>query len=183
MYCTKVCTSCQQKLLASNEYFDVLKNGKYGLNPVCKQCRKQYYQSNRNHILKRVNQYRNKPENKIKRNLYQKRKMKSDKEYHIKHILRTRIGKVLKKTSKSKSTLELLGCSLTDLLQHIEKQFTDGMNWKNYGKWHIDHIIPCASFDLADPEQQKKCFHYSNLQPLWAVDNIRKSDKVLDNEQ
>jgi DNA/RNA endonuclease G (NUC1) len=55
------------------------------------------------------------------------------------------------------------------------------MNWENYGKngWHIDHIIPCASFDLTDPKQQKNCFHYTNLQPLWAADNIRKSDKIL----
>jgi hypothetical protein len=54
------------------------------------------------------------------------------------------------------------------------------MSWGNYGLhgWHVDHIIPCASFDLTDPEQQRQCFHYTNLQPLWAEDNLRKSDKL-----
>ena len=69
----------------------------------------------------------------------------------------------------------LVGCSLDDLRVHIEKQFSEGMTWKNKGKWHIDHIRPCASFDLTDPEQQKQCFHFSNLQPLWARDNLRKA--------
>ena len=83
------------------------------------------------------------------------------------------------------STKELIGCSLEELKIHLENQFTKGMNWKNYGRngWHIDHILPCASFDLTDLEQRKKCFHYTNLQPLWEIDNIRKSDKVPYNQQ
>jgi hypothetical protein len=83
--------------------------------------------------------------------------------------------------SKSKHTMELLGCSIEEFKIYLEKQFTKGMNWGNYGKkgWHIDHILPCASFDLTDPEQQKKCFHYTNLQPLWAEDNYKKKDKIL----
>jgi hypothetical protein len=52
------------------------------------------------------------------------------------------------------------------------------MSWKNYGKWHIDHIRPCSSFDLSDPQQQRTCFNYSNLQPLWAKDNLNKSNKL-----
>ncbi len=72
--------------------------------------------------------------------------------------------------------LDLLGCSLEDVIKHIEDQFQPGMAWKNHGinGFHIDHIKPCSSFNLTDPEQQKKCFHYTNLQPLWAVDNRRK---------
>jgi len=93
------------------------------------------------------------------------------------------MNNALKGCYKAKCTIKLIGCDVKELKSHLEKQFTDGMNWENYGKWHIDHIIPCASFDLTDPQQQKKYFHYSNLQPLWAVDNIRKSDKVVDNEQ
>jgi desulfoferrodoxin (superoxide reductase-like protein) len=63
----------------------------------------------------------------------------------------------------------------------LEKQFKLGMNWDNYGRsgWHIDHIKPCASFDLTKKEEQLKCFHYTNLQPLWARENLIKSDKIL----
>lgn len=73
----------------------------------------------------------------------------------------------------------LVGCSGEQLAAHLESLFVDGMTWQNYGKngWHIDHKRPCASFDLTDPEQQKQCFHYTNLQPLWWWDNIAKSDK------
>lgn len=80
---------------------------------------------------------------------------------------------------KASRTHELIGCTVVELRQHIEAQFANGMSWDNYGRngWHIDHIRPCASFDLSDPEQQRQCFHYSNLQPLWAADNIRKGAK------
>ena len=57
---------------------------------------------------------------------------------------------------------------------HLKENFTEGMTVENYGLWHIDHIKPCALFDLTDPKQQEECFHYTNLQPLWAIDNIRK---------
>jgi hypothetical protein len=71
----------------------------------------------------------------------------------------------------------MIGCSVDACRKHIEQQFLTGMDWDNYGTWHIDHIRPCASFDLTDPEQQKQCFHYTNLQPLWAAENLAKSDK------
>jgi hypothetical protein len=63
----------------------------------------------------------------------------------------------------------------------MESKFLPGMTWDNRGLrgWHIDHIVPCSFFDLANPEQQRKCFHYTNLQPLWAADNLRKSDKLV----
>jgi len=70
--------------------------------------------------------------------------------------------------------MKLVGCSIDFLKQHLENKFKPGMSWKNYGKWHIDHIRPCASFDLRKPAEQKKCFHYSNLQPLWAKENLVK---------
>jgi hypothetical protein len=95
--------------------------------------------------------------------------------------LRCRVHCALLRTSASRafSNRELMGCSAQQLRNHLEAQFTDGMSWGNYGLkgWHIDHIRPCASFDLTDPEQQRQCFHYTNLQPLWAADNIRKRDK------
>lgn len=76
----------------------------------------------------------------------------------------------------------MLGCDFEFFINYIESKFLSGMTWQNHTRtgWHIDHIMPCASFDLTDPEQQKKCFHYSNLQPLWAEDNLRKGDKVPD---
>ncbi len=100
-----------------------------------------------------------------------------DKSYKIKDNLRSRVRTALKGIAKSAATMELIGCTIEALIKHLEAQFANGMTWDNYGfyGWHVDHIIPCASFDLTDPDQQKACFHYSNLQPLWAEDNLRKN--------
>ena len=79
---------------------------------------------------------------------------------------------------KAANTIKLIGCSIQELKSHLESLWQTGMSWENYGLygWHIDHIRPLASFDFTDPEQQKICFHFSNLQPLWAKDNLVKSD-------
>jgi hypothetical protein len=76
--------------------------------------------------------------------------------------------------------MNLIGCDIYELKKHLESKFLKGMNWDNYGKngWEIDHIIPCASFDLTNEIQQKQCFNYLNLQPLWVLDNILKSNKT-----
>lgn len=89
---------------------------------------------------------------------------------------RARILQALKGESKSASSLELLGCSVAQLKAHIEGQFQPGMTWENRGfrGWHLDHIKPCSKFDLTDAAQQKLCFHFSNLQPLWATANLKK---------
>ena len=80
---------------------------------------------------------------------------------------------------KTSNTFALIGCSIEFLMAHLEGQFQPGMTWENWSVlgWHVDHIRPCASFDLSDPKQQKECFHYTNLQPLWAEDNLAKGDK------
>lgn len=97
--------------------------------------------------------------------------------YRISECLRHRSRKALKGISKSAKTLELLGCSVENLREHLERQFRPGMAWSNHGPvWHIDHIRPCANFDLTVFEQQKQCFHYTNLQPLFAAENIKKGD-------
>ena len=82
-------------------------------------------------------------------------------------------------TMKVETSLRLFGCSADELKAHIESQFTDGMSWENYGihGWHVDHIKPCSSFDFSLDSEQRECFHYSNLHPLWAEDNLRKSNK------
>jgi len=109
---------------------------------------------------------------------YQKNRCKRDMNYKLAICLRSRLYSALKGINKSQSTLKLIGCSIEQLKQHLEMQFKPGMSFDNYGKWHIDHIRPCASFDLSKSEEQYKCFHYTNLQPLWAYDNLSKNDKV-----
>lgn len=81
-------------------------------------------------------------------------------------------------SGKSRRAIKtLLGCSFEGLISRFQSLFVPGMSVENYGSvWHVDHIKPCAKFDLTDPEQQKACFHFSNLQPLFALDNLRKSD-------
>jgi hypothetical protein len=93
---------------------------------------------------------------------------------------RSRVAQALKRdgSPKSQRTIHLIGCTAEQLKLHIESQFAKGMSWENRHEWHIDHIIPVSKFDLSDPEQQAAAFHYTNLQPLWAADNLRKSAKV-----
>lgn len=69
-------------------------------------------------------------------------------------------------------------CKILKPLSYLSLLFSDGMSWDNYGEWHIDHIIPCAAFDLSNPTEQKQCFHYTNLQPLWAYENKSKGAKL-----
>jgi hypothetical protein len=108
-----------------------------------------------------------------------KKRRYADPLYKISCILRGRLRNALKNNSRSKRTFELLGCSAEELWIHLEKTFKPGMTRKNHGKWHIDHIIPCISFDLSKPEEQAKCFHYSNLQALWPHENLSKGSKIL----
>lgn len=92
--------------------------------------------------------------------------------------LRRRLSFVLAGARKAAHSIELLGCTKEALEAHLERQFTQDMTWDNYGVkgWHIDHKKPCAAFDLTDPAQQRECFHFSNLQPLWAKENLEKGD-------
>ena len=107
-------------------------------------------------------------------------KLSQESNERISLYLRARIRNALKaKASKSATTKELIGITIPELKLYLEKQFQQGMNWKNYGKWHIDHCKPLALFNLIDPQEQKKAFHYSNLQPLWASENLHKSKKYL----
>ena len=112
---------------------------------------------------------------------YKRERMKRDITFKILHRLRTRILLVLHGTKKAESSMNLLGCTAEHFKKHLEAQFKDDMSWENYGikGWHIDHIKPCASFDLSIIEEQKECFHYTNLQPLWWHENLAKSDKIV----
>lgn len=137
---------------------------------------KEWYINNKDKHSKMMKEWNSK--NKDKVNAINREKCK-DPAHKAKKNLRRRILHVLKNNTKSASTIELLGCSIEEFMIYMENKFLDGMSWDNHGVhgWHIDHIKPCASFDLTDPEQQKKCFNYTNLQPLWAKDNLKKSNK------
>lgn len=141
--------------------------------------RKQYRQNNIEKIKIANKNWRQ--NNKYKLNEYYRLKAKNDLNFRLARNIRSRIKATIKGHIKSQSSLELLGCSLEQVRQHIESKFQEGMGWNNwsfYG-WHIDHIRPISSFDLSDPVQQEQCFHYTNLQPLWAKDNLSKGDKII----
>jgi len=106
-------------------------------------------------------------------------RLKSDSAFRLLHRLRTRVWAALRRNVKSACTLELLGTTPDQLRMHLETQFRPGMTWENYGPvWHVDHRKPCASFDFTDPAQQRECFHFSNLQPLFATENLSKGNRV-----
>jgi hypothetical protein len=102
-------------------------------------------------------------------------------QFRLMNLLRSRLTNIFKKKKHKKtgSVIKDLGCSIDELKKHIENQFTDGMTWENQGKWHIDHIKPICNFDLSDRKQFLEVFHYTNLRPLWAVDNLKRPKKLF----
>jgi hypothetical protein len=138
-------------------------------------CRKQWGINNPDKVAKNAKIHREKHKDKI--NQKRREKRKNNINFKLRTTISNRIRIALLRISKNSSAYELTGCSWEELKIYLEKQFVDGMSWENYGRWHIDHIKPCCSFDLTDIEQQKICFHYTNLQPLWAIDNLKKSGK------
>lgn len=194
---TKRCTKCQEEFAATLEFFHKCSSRKDGLFSWCKNCsleqkreyynankteikdkHKKRYNKNRDKILDQKREYQSRPEvikqRRKTKNKYYHNKLKHDTCSRVRANLSGRIRDYINKSGSS--VLDFIGCSIDDLKLHLEKQFVDGMNWENYGfyGWHVDHIRPCCSFDLTDPEQQRECFHYTNLQPLWSKDNLRK---------
>jgi len=128
-------------------------------------------------------EYRKNHREELNRNAAEYRaRHKDEPEYKLKKNLRERLRAAMKGITKGKSTMLLVGCSVDELKIYLEKQFKPGMTWDNYGEWHIDHIIPCSKFDLLSLEAQMKCFHYTNLQPLWARENIIKGNRLTSNQ-
>jgi len=138
--------------------------------------RKKYYQLHYDRIKA------NRKDRRSKTNAAKRERLKNDINFRIRTILSSHFAKMVKnsKTIKCKRTLEILGCSLDYFKQYLESQFKEGMTWENHKLkgWHMDHIKPCASFDLTDPKQQEECFHYTNIQPLWWYENLAKRDKI-----
>jgi hypothetical protein len=194
---TKYCYKCKQTKPTS--LFHVCNSRKSGLQDMCKECAKKFRKPNSNPESKRLYDlnYYSKPENKkhqkirakqyyiankqiiISRNIiYKKERRNSDLEYRIRDNLRARFYQAVKYEHKSASVLKLIGCTIKFYRSYLEKLWTEGMSWSNYGfgsgKWNIDHIVALANFNLTDQRQQCKAFHYTNTQPLWQPLNLSK---------
>jgi hypothetical protein len=140
---------------------------------------KKYTLTNRDKLNEKQKRWREKnyETNILKARIKKKEKYNNDISFKIKHLLRCRINKIVK-YKRNESSLKLLGCNIDEFIKYIETKFIDGMSWSNYGYygWHIDHIIPLSS--AKNEEELKLLCNYKNLQPLWGVDNIKKSNKI-----
>lgn len=137
---------------------------------------KKYHNANRDKRIGYLKEYHQK--NKLRKAEYLRNKYHTDPNFKLQQNLRNRIRMALKRQSKGAKTMELIGCTVEALRLHIELLFKPGMSWANYGAWQVDHILPCSRFDLSVVANQFKCFHYTNLQPLWEPENRAKSNKI-----
>lgn len=183
----KICTNCKQEKILDDYYKrSIVPDGHCS---ECKECSKQrnkhnhrnYYLSNKEKILKKNSKYliTFRESYKEKRNSQLKERRKTDVAFKLAHNLRRRMRGAVKRNQKAGSAVADLGCSIVQFKQYIESKFRDGMSWNNYGHWHLDHIQPLASFDLTNRNDFLKAAHYSNYQPLWAQDNLRKSASII----
>jgi transposase len=156
-YCSR---KCGQKAQSENRKNDPIRAAAYKVIRTNTYLKRQL--NGKNKLAKRE-YYRNNDQARIAKNL------------------RSRLRLAIKEQGgkKSASTMELVGTDWLTLFVWIQSKFQFGMTWNNHGLWHIDHVIPCAAFDLTQPEQQKECFHYKNLQPLWKIENIKKGAKIF----
>lgn len=145
-----------------------------------KEQRKKYHReysreySKRSHVRDKKNAYKRSEKYKKKRNA----KRKNNPQCKISENLRSRIRQCVK--NKTESSSNLLGCPIELFLEWLEFNFDENMSWDNYGEyWHMDHVIPCRSFDLSDTEQQFKCFNWTNVYPLEGRENESKNDKII----
>ena len=205
---TKVCTHCgQEKIKVEFRLRFYPSRNKSWYNGKCRKCEsalalnrhfsnheeskrkarermRNYWKTDPEKMRKRrADAYRANPEHarELKRKSWKRnyRRRFNDPSLRLMANMRTRLFHALQNgTKKATKTRALIGCTVHELMTHLEGQFKPGMSWANYGKWHVDHRLPVSSFDLLNPEAQRACFHYTNLQPLWAVENIRKSDKL-----
>ncbi len=148
----------------------------------CKK-QKEYYKKKKEERLEYAEKYRkdNKNEINVKKKERHNDRYKNEIQYKLAYLLRTRISSAIKGNYKVGSAVRDLGCSIKDLKIHLEEQFLEGMTWENHGLygWHIDHKLALANVDLTDREQFLKVCNFSNLQPLWAKDNLSKGCKEI----
>lgn len=140
---------------------------------------RQYRARNIDRVKEVQKEYRTKNKDKILAD--RRRRWREDPRFKLSVALRNRINFVLSGRRKTKSSLELLGCSYEEARKYIETRFQEGMTWENHGLWHIDHKKPLlgADVDLDDPNRVSELCHYTNLQPLWGAENIRKSNRMV----
>lgn len=203
----KTCTKCNIEKPLIN--FVKNKRQNDGYHYVCKQCHKLYKEQNKQKIQRKHKEWLNNnkdyiyeynkqynDKNREQKNEitklwfennpsyhkeWKRKKHNTDIYYRIKSNLRSRFYNAVIKHFKIQSVIDLLGCSVEECKKHIEQQFKPEMTWENHGEiWEIDHIIPCSNFNLTDIEQQKQCFHYTNLQPLFKTSGIAKKFNYID---
>lgn len=189
----KRCSKCNN--IKSISLFGKDKQKKDGVYSSCLECKKSYFKNyynlNKDRVLfKNKEWFSNNKEkqkeyfkkfNKLyknKRNTYFKNRRKTDDLYRMSVCIRSRTSTAFKRKRwvKNGGSEKLLGCSFEEAKAYLEKLFVDGMSWENYGEWQIDHIIP-ISIAKTEEEMTKLC-HFSNLQPLWKEDNLKKSNKI-----
>lgn len=147
---------------------------------------KRWYEANRDLVARRkADYYLNNAENeklrsKIFRKLHPKKRRPKNPQERVIANIRSKVSHIIAGRYKKSRTEKYIGCSFEELKKHLESQFLPEMTWDNYGQygWHVDHIIPLKAFDLSMESNLYKAWHYSNLQPLWWRDNIRKGKKI-----
>ena len=157
----KICSRCNESLCTSK--FTINNRTCDKLSTFCKECAKPNLWNDEKQRAS-YKKYDAKKRNRIRRNMCSR----------IRHALRSQ------NVTKQKSTIDFISCDIPFLRKWLEYQFQDNMKWTNMGVWHIDHVRPCSSFDLENESQQKECFHWKNLRPLWGKDNLEKSNKIDD---
>ncbi len=192
VFIKKKCDTC--RVDKDLDEFHRSKNEALGRKSTCKSCRhdrkdvdtdnrRRKYQTDnvyRERTLRLMAERKKMPKYKKWTHQYYK-KRRTEPAFRVRATLHTRLKQVLRESGTRKSLFmkNIVGCSHSDLLIHLEHTWSDGMSWSNYGwgdgKWVIDHVIPCAAFDLTDVEQQKKCFHHTNLRAMWWKENARKN--------
>jgi len=170
-YC---CRSCKKERDAKNYIKHKLK---------IDEVNKKYYRDHRDKRLNYQNKYN--IENREKINFYRFDRLRNDINFKLACRLRTRMNDAVKNNFKSGSSVRDLGCTIDYLKMYIESKFQEGMSWNNWSKdgWHIDHIKPLHEFDLSNREEYLKACHYTNLQPLWAKENLRKNGSTVINRR
>jgi hypothetical protein len=138
-----------------------------------------YYLATRERSLPQQAEKRKTPEALARRRARRSWRYANDLQFRLERVLRARMSRVLRGAARCDGINELLGCTREFLVTYISMKFQPGMSWDNYGEWHIDHIRPCSSFDLTGEDGQRECFNYTNLQPLWAFDNLSKGCRVI----